>query len=854
VLRSVLRAAIIAGLIAAVGIVVAQRQLGRPDPVVTPSPLATKWRYATEQEWIVAHVTAAIVDMTHYARSGAAPDAAALDVKIETDAAAGSAASFTAHIPGRKTVRLTATPYIWAPTMYSALAADLLGPSAAAAPPPEPPRESSSFAALLRPRTDVMAAESRRISSALSTRMTDAAAHEDAALLYAVLGLREWAGQYYDNHRTLCRLAAHLAMADALRRGADPGPSARVAEATLQTLAFRDQRGVLRQLEALEAQPKATPALRSWTRTLRMRNTEDWRLLPVPQKASLLERREYFVWVNSKLGHGRALEFLDETDRDGLSDWGSILLSVQYGVEAGNRFVPAGLAEVLNEASEMPLEIADREDPAAFVRAFNEEPAPGPVRLKQGQTVVEVIDSGTWADFAQRHVLHHVESGVDHMRRMLGLREGADEYQAQMVRTFGELRQFPLAAARMARTRAAYAAAMPRALELLAAGPEWVGGHNWNMLLRPPHFPADAFGVPPMESWYRPLFPTGTFFEWPKRVWMPNRHLRVRGPMLQQMHEELPYYGLVAEAAAFDRYGPKPTAAQLKNAYAPLLDYDVRLLGFVAEASRDDPAEYERLYRRIGDLDPDRLSTLGYYLMEKGKKEAAAEVFEQYATEARGRVGVCNSMGWLVEYYEDQGNKAQALARAKQAAEVYCSRGLLTLAKLYEGRKQWASAEEYYRKQTERYGDEYFLLGFYLRHQRTTGDDERFRAPREELMAKIFPKGLEPMSSDPSGPPPDGVVLTETSDGARKAALSEGDVIVALDGFRVRTYEQYMVIWGLGEAPTTREDPDVNQLPKLNLVVWRGVYRHVLAGPPHRFVGVWVRSFNGPEDPERKSL
>jgi hypothetical protein len=178
----------------------------------------------------------------------------------------------------------------------------------------------------------------------------------------------------------------------------------------------------------------------------------------------------------------------------------------------------------------------------------------------------------------------------------------------------------------------------------------------------------------------------------------------------------------------------------------------------------------------------------------------------------------------------------------------------LTLAKLYEGRKQWASAEEYYRKQTERYGDEYFLLGFYLRHQRTTGDDERFRAPREELMAKIFPKGLEPMSSDPSGPPPDGVVLTETSDGARKAALSEGDVIVALDGFRVRTYEQYMVIWGLGEAPTTREDPDVNQLPKLNLVVWRGVYRHVLAGPPHRFVGVWVRSFNGPEDPERKSL
>ena len=49
----------------------------------------------------------------------------------------------------------------------------------------------------------------------------------------------------------------------------------------------------------------------------------------------------------------------------------------------------------------------------------------------------------------------------------------------------------------------------------------------------------------------------------PKRLRLRNGHLRVAGPILQRMHEELPYYGVLAEAAAFDRYGPKPTAADL---------------------------------------------------------------------------------------------------------------------------------------------------------------------------------------------------------------------------------------------------------------------------------------------------
>jgi hypothetical protein len=679
VLRSTVRVVLVAGVIAAAGLALAILHLNRPDPVVPPSPFVTKWRYATEQDWIVAHVVQALADMAHYARTGTAPEPTTLDVSVETGTDPSGAAVFIVRLPRDRVVRLTAGDHIWSPAMYAPLAAELLGPAASAAPFQGSPRESVTFAALTRPHTDVMVAESARVSSALAARMTDAAGHEDAALLYATIGLREWAGQYYDNHRTLCRLAAHLAMAEALRKGAEPGPSARLAAATLLTLAFRDQRGVLRQLEAFETQPGLTPAGRAWTRTLRMRNTEDWRLLPDPGRASLLERREYFVWLNSKLGQSHALEYLDRTDPDSLSDWGSVILSVGYSVEAGNRFVPAGLAEVMNEVNQMPLDVAHGHD--ALIRALNEEPAAGPVRTRNGQTVVEVIDSGTWADFAERHLMHHIESGVDCMRRMWGMGEAADRYKAQMQAAFGGLRQFPIAARRMARSRTEYAAAMPAAIALLLAGPEWVGGHNWNLLLRPPDFPADTFAVPPLETWCRPLFPAGTYFEWPKRLFLPDGHLRIHGAILQQMHDELPYYGVLAEAAAFDRLGMHPKAADLKQAYGPLLDYDVRLMVQVAEAGRDDPAEpleYERLYRKVGALDPDRLRSLGYYLVDKGKKEDAAAVFEQYEAKARDRVGVCNSMGWLVNYYEDRKNGKRALELAKEAAAVYCGRGLLT--------------------------------------------------------------------------------------------------------------------------------------------------------------------------------
>jgi hypothetical protein len=838
--RSILRVTLAAAVISALVLVVARWRIEQMEAHAGPSPLATHWRYATEQEWIVSQVAEALVNMAHFARTREAPDLTGA-VRVETATDSGETATFVVRVPGAHvTRRLQVTDYIWSPQMYAPLAAELLGPAGSPATTASP-WETATLAALTRPRTDVMVAESERVSAALAARMTDPAAQEDAALLFAALGLREWSGRFQDNHRTLSRLAAHLAMAAAGRKGAAPGSSGQIAEATLLTLAFRDQHAVLKRLDALDAQPGLSTAAHAWSRALRLRNTQDWRILARPETASLLERREHFVAVYSKLGSTPGLTLLDRLEPDGLSDWGSFVLANDYPVEGGNRFVPAGLAEVLNETTQMPLGLVGPPEPAHLVKALNEDPAPGPVRRGAGGTTVEVLDSGTWAAFAQRHLLHHVESGVDFTIRMLGLDEQADAYRSRMQKSFGGLRQFPLAARRMAKDRAAYGVAMRRSLELLVAGPEHLGGSNWMSLFDAPGFPAEGFAVPGIETWYRPLFPAGTYFDWPQRLFRPGRVPRVRGAALQQMRQALPYSSDVVITAVWDRLGT-PAPDVLESEYGPMVEYDLALLTLLAEASKQDPPRYERLYRRISALNPDHLATLARYLVDHGQTEEAVATYEAYVAKAPNRVGVCNNLSWLVRHYEETGHQRRALELAREAAEIYCLEGLLTLAELYERRKQWTEAEGYFRRAAERYdAEDIGLLAFYLRHQRAT-HDERYRGRRQVLLDKFFPIGLETATSDPAQAPDDGALLVGTSSETEKATLKRGDVIVAVNGFRVHTPDQYGVARRLGPGP------------ELNLVVWRGTYLHITARPPNGWFGAPMKTYGAVDEPARKPV
>jgi hypothetical protein len=140
-----------------------------------------------------------------------------------------------------------------------------------------------------------------------------------------------------------------------------------------------------------------------------------------------------------------------------------------------------------------------------------------------------------------------------------------------------------------------------------------------------------------------------------------------------------------------------------------------------------------------------------------------------------------------------------------------------------DGRYEEALA--YYQKLEERYGDKNVVGSFAARYKAKTGGnkmDELLKA----RVARLFPKGLEPVKAgDLSGEPADGVLIAEENGEVMKAGLREGMVIVALYGTRVHNLEQYSHLRELATEP------------QLDLIVWAGgQYVEVKASPPnHRF-------------------
>lgn len=138
---------------------------------------------------------------------------------------------------------------------------------------------------------------------------------------------------------------------------------------------------------------------------------------------------------------------------------------------------------------------------------------------------------------------------------------------------------------------------------------------------------------------------------------------------------------------------------------------------------------------------------------------------------------------------------------ALHAAEVYSARGLETMAHLRERQGRNDDAESYYLKEQERHNDAGALISFYHRH-----DGETPGTPYAEKLkratAKVFPQGLKRVSlKDFQGAPRQGVLIDGENEKVRQAGLKRGDIIVALDGERTDTMEQYMAVRNFDRWP-----------------------------------------------------
>ena len=210
----------------------------------------------------------------------------------------------------------------------------------------------------------------------------------------------------------------------------------------------------------------------------------------------------------------------------------------------------------------------------------------------------------------------------------------------------------------------------------------------------------------------------------------------------------------------------------------------------------------------------------------------AATAFRQGVEHANDSVRVANSCRWLVDYYLDHGRTNDAEKLAMMAADVYSFRGLETAAHLMERMGRLAEAEVYLNNAAERYDDKKILLGFYIR-QDAAAPNGPYARKRRSLESEVFPDGLQRVTlRDFNAPPKDGCIINSTNDRLTRWGLNKGDVIVALDGFRVHTDGEYSIVRHL--------DAD----PKMTLIVWHdGKYQEFQLELFDRYLGVEMAAY-----------
>jgi len=803
-----------------------------------PDAQNSKWKYATEEHWLVDETARDITEMLAFARhwdpksldlvtkpQTAAPQSYELIAKIDGTDVDAAKTTYSFHV-GNLGARLQWKDFIWSPAEYvpwaSKVQADL-----GLAPSTPPTKDVAIVETLTSPTPQILRQESKRLSEALTKAPLDAGLHEQAALVTAAFALREAAGEFSDSRREICRIAAHLTIAHALQPES-ASPVRKVAEAALQTLVGREA-PALALLADLEKDN--TPGTAAWARALRMRNTTDWR--QVTTEPTLFELRETFLARTRTVGCDFAIQSIGTRKPAPVDDWRRIILESAFGVERGHQFAENSIGAELNSLqSDWGLFFDAKLGENDVVKALSELPARTVVKSSDGHDEISVLGWDLWSAQHQRHLCQSIHATIDFLRDKWGVPEYRDA-QKFIRKNFDGLLLLPLLERELTEDQGELPAISQRVTTLITRHLEAVPPSAWGEL-RYADRKCPAVGVPPTENWAKPPLPFGTTYG------ICFRRNCINFPPLS---DKAWWDGVLSIApASYDvqstklwmQYHKDPPVEVAESTYQTLKYYNLWALQKLAAVEKDRSPGYLDTMQRICELDSDRFFELGNYYREANQPEKAAEAYQKGVDLSPDRVSMANQCGWLVNYLDEHGQAEKALAIANEAAEVYSFRGLETMARLKEKHGQFKEAEDFYKKIAERYEKDGNgpLTAFYLRNQ---DKDPAFKTAATGLVNQVFPSGMTKVTlPDFSAPPADGTLLTSTSPASTAAGLQAGDVIVALDGYLVHNEGQYEFVRGLTDDP------------KMQLIVWKGNgYREIAASAPRRRFNVSIATYQG---------
>jgi hypothetical protein len=790
------------------------------EPKLGAPPAELKSEFHSEEEWIVGEVVRDMAEMGQFARAGRL-EAGAVNVVPAKVPSKPEAWLATVTLTGRPAVAvdLSLRTGVWSPAEYEPLARGLvegLGGDK------EAPSSDEALLGTLRDlRATVIERENQRISKRLQGSMASANAHEEAALLVGAFALREAAGWFSDLRQLLCRMTAHLALADALRGRQERSVAGHYAEAALLILSRRTAEG-LAHLDTPHIRAGDSAIQTAWTRALRLRATDDWRAVGQPGTGSLLERLEYYRALANTSREALALAMVRDEGLEPVADWGRITTEHTVQVEEGNRFFGAALDEeraeiaAVREASGLSELAGGR-----LVEALN-EPA-GRCLTAAGP---RVIGWATWAAFFQRHIAEHVHRVDFYVRRALALEAEANANQGELDRDWGGLVLFPMAACYRIRGKEQNFDRIKDAIDVALARPELMVAMNWAHLESGTRYEVLDQGMARSDGWFTTGLPRGTVYDASRRL-EKLKTARAHEPgVLEALAAVDPYNVDVARRRTDALARRNAPAVELLKVLGPRAEYDVGVLQRVSAALEKRPQEQLAIVERLCEIDTYHCVQLGFAQAWRGLDDQAAASFERaMATPSVDRVRLSHAAPWLARYYRGRGRPQKALEIATRAAETGSGSGYNAMAEHWEALGRFEEAERYEVEGSDRYKDPKYacdsgLVAFYYRMARVR-QKGAFESKLERCLASTFPQGLQRVElKDLSGPPTDGIFVNGHSDETLKQGIWAGDVIVGLDGWRVRTTEQYWAV----------NDFNVEEVEDMTFIVWKaGGYREVKA-------------------------
>jgi len=793
-----------------------------PSPAETPTSQTTppgppgeqgyfRTSFQTEAQFVVESIVADIAEMLYFAGNHALPAGQSIVVNSREAGGDADAPIYDVTVQfGDSTViqtKLTISGPIWSEAVYADLTSTLAKALKLASPSTVPDEGVTMLEHLTDGLSETMVREDLLLSTNLENDFTNPGLHEQAAALLGAFALRENSGVFYDIRLALCRMTAHLALARFLSGEHSSGIVGQVADCMLLT-GMNNEAAAIEQLDHLDTAQKPVAI---WARTLRARNTLDFRPLDAATNVPGVEQVAWFEAYSAASSRSMAWTRIGKAVED-QPDFCRLAGAMGYDVGMGNVMLRIWLPLEIRESSGIYQQMQGGElSEENLVAALNHDPDRCFVRESSGAPRVRVIGWGLWALQLQHQLCLAVTTDFHALRDRLGLPDAATEFAQNSEQRFGHLRFYDFVRRLDCTNAATYRASTDAGWAFTVKDPQltpiaWMDYLCGSVSFAPPYRPIPN---PHCNEWtsHNPL--PGTAYDVDARLDFPSftgDHRDITKVL--KVHELAPYdLGVCKYIGRW--YTTNWTYEVANSTFGRLLPYSAVAAECIADSRSDKPEQYEKLMELGAKWDPSLYYDLAEYEWKLGQTNEAMKTYEEEEQLDPDAVLLASLAERRVRYYLSTGQKQKAKETADFAGEVYSQRGLTAKAVYFEETGNLAQAFDWYSKIEERYQTADELLHFCCRHTAASGDTELDKRISDRLQV-WYNQQQKVSRSQLSKPPTDGVAISNAGPILEALAIKSGDVIVAVRGIRVHNMTQCFLA------------RDMDRAPELKIIYWQG--------------------------------